>query len=288
MADSANRGLSYAKAQAVRGFPNYLSKRNPPVRVETPFSSGVTKCCVKCCDSGIGAQPRPPGCGVILMRSWASRSAFLIIVSCLGASASPGTGLIRGQVMDEHGRPLAGATVTCAPADTSSQLKGSVKTDPSGHFTIGDLPWGRYAVSAQKPEAGYPDSRLAFYGNRKNPTSVLITSSRRSAILNFTLTARAVWLIGVVTDSVSNDPIDATFLLRRANHPENLLSADLPASYRLLVPLDVDVKLEVAAPGYKTWYYPGTDDWDDSSPLHIKRTGPMELNIQLEPERKGS
>lgn len=218
----------------------------------------------------------------------AAGTAMVAALCWLAAFAAPQTGSVRGRVVDENGKPVGDAKVTTTPVDAPGQPEKSTRTDAQGYFVIAGLPWGKYKVGAEKPEVGYPDMSLTFYSDIAEPAPILLTPATPEAHEDFTLRVKAGVLTGIVTDAVSNDPVPATFLLRRADHPEKLLFVEAASHYRILVPSDTDVKLEVAAPGYETWYYPGTMDWKESSPLRIRGTGQIQLDIQLDRDQPGS
>jgi Carboxypeptidase regulatory-like domain len=221
------------------------------------------------------------------------RTAFAVIVAvavCWGiVLATPSTGTVRGTVLDEQGKPLAGAQVTARQLDYTDQMNPrSATTDATGHFEISGLAWGKYAVGAQKEDAGYPDMTLAFYSDQPASASADLNPSNATAEVKLELKVKGAVFSGIIVDSVSNDPIRATFLLRRVDHPENFLTIDEQSTFHILMPADADVKVEVSAPGYKTWYSPGTYDWTRGAPLHFKGTDTMKLDIQMDRERAES
>ena len=75
--------------------------------------------------------------------------ALLFPSSALGQQQSLGT--LRGQVADEFGGLIVGATVTAA--DTSG-VERTATTDDEGHYVFSALPPGRYTVRANAPGFG--------------------------------------------------------------------------------------------------------------------------------------
>jgi hypothetical protein len=63
-----------------------------------------------------------------------------------------GKGRISGSVKDENGAPVRRALVTLTG---DMRLERSTMTDDQGAFSVGDLPAGRFSVTAAKP--GYPE-----------------------------------------------------------------------------------------------------------------------------------
>jgi len=212
----------------------------------------------------------------------------VVVVSWGAVLASQESGSIRGTVLDEHGKAVSGAQVTARQTDVDESGEHSAITAADGRFEISKLPWGKYKVGAQKEEAGYPDMNQPFYSDQAEHAPISLSPSTPNSDLKLTLKGGTAVLTGIVTDAVSNDPIRATFLLRRADHPENMLTVDVQSAYKILVPSNADIKLEVSAPGYKTWYYPGTIDWTKATPLRIKATEPMKVDVQMDRELQGS
>ncbi len=77
--------------------------------------------------------------------------AFLLllvpfVLSLPVAAQTPGTGALRGRVVDESGAPIAGVTVTVRNTDTG--FSRTITTDSGGAYAISDLPLtGSYQVS---------------------------------------------------------------------------------------------------------------------------------------------
>jgi len=64
-------------------------------------------------------------------------------VTTLTLSAQPPAGAIAGQVYDEQGQPLAGATIVIRGSERT-ELRLETETDPEGQFSQPDLQPGRY------------------------------------------------------------------------------------------------------------------------------------------------
>src|SRR5579872_6619356 len=207
--------------------------------------------------------------------------AIVIAFSWVMVLADSSTGAIQGRVVDGNAKPVSAAKVIVTPVGGDEDSQKSATTDAKGKFVVANLPLGPYTVGAEKQDVAYPNTALAFY-NGAGAEPITLTTDKPTATVNLTFKVRAAVLSGVVTDSVSNDPVRATFLLRRANHPEILLAGEFPSNYRILVPSDTDIRMEVAAPGYKTWYYPGTIDPKETQPLHIKGASKLQRDIQLD------
>lgn len=87
-----------------------------------------------------------------------SCAVFLAALTLLALTGSPGdllaqqgvtTGAIVGQIVDNTGAPLAGATVTVRNVETGTTR--DVQTSEAGRYTAGFLPPGNYVVTAEFP-----------------------------------------------------------------------------------------------------------------------------------------
>src|SRR5436305_10377626 len=73
-----------------------------------------------------------------------------IVVSAIAATASAQTGRVGGQVKDEAGQPVKGATVT-AENPSASPSSFTATTDDKGRFSIIGLRTGAWTFTAQAP-----------------------------------------------------------------------------------------------------------------------------------------
>src|SRR5262252_7886204 len=77
----------------------------------------------------------------------------VLVAACLAALAAPAsaqTGRVGGQVKDEAGQPIKGATVTAEnPAASPSSFTAT--TDDKGRFSIIGLRTGQWKFTAQAP-----------------------------------------------------------------------------------------------------------------------------------------
>ena len=89
---------------------------------------------------------------------------LLASVLLAGSAWAQVQGTITGVVLDEAGKPVAGAKVHTAEKDVlvAHQLVRYYETDDGGHFRISHVPWGTYFVMAGKEGAGYPDPVFVF------------------------------------------------------------------------------------------------------------------------------
>jgi hypothetical protein len=176
-----------------------------------------------------------------------------IFLSQLGWGQVQGT--IKGVVVDEQSKPVVKADVHIAENKTfvGHRLVDMHETDDQGRFVINKVPWGTYVVMAGKEGAGYPDSRLAFYSNLAVPT-VTLAPAFPVATVSVPIGPKAGILeLAPVRDSKSGKKIDAaTVTLRRVQNPDFFITTFASGS-QVLVPSQVEVSIEIAAPNYKSW-----------------------------------
>jgi hypothetical protein len=193
----------------------------------------------------------------------------------------PSQGTITGTVSNEAGVPVAGAKVSADPLDHRLRISPVtyVITDTRGRFKVERLAWGEYAIFADKEEAGYPNSRLAFYSDDKFP-AVVLSESTPTTVISVRL-KRAATLKGRISDADTKIPTGASFRLTRLEKPADWIATSVPSDYRVLIPPDVDVGVEATSRGYNPWPSPGLQR---KIRLHPGQT--MTLNIDLKPEVK--
>jgi len=218
---------------------------------------------------------------------------WLIALASLALLVSPdsiscttkGKGSISGTILDEKGMPLVGAMVRADLIDSRPMGKALnlVETDANGHFLFSLIELTSYKIFAMKESAGYPNTAAAFYSHQVFLT-VTLTESMPTADITLKLGPPAAMVTGIVTNAITAAPLDVSVLLRRVSDPDEWISIGQRAAYRVLVPPDADVFVEVSAPGYKTWYYGGPSDSLKRPPIRLDSGKEMKLDIKLEPE----
>ena len=195
-------------------------------------------------------------------------------------------GSVSGIVEDEKGRALPSAKV--AAEDLSGRPRAAAVpyaiADASGHFSIENLPWGKYGVLASKEESGYPNLQLAFYSDDKFP-KVTLTPQNAQAWLVIRIGPKAAALSGVVSDSVTREPIAASFRLTRRDKQSDWILTSVPAKYRVLIPSNVDVIVEVSAPGHARWFYPGVQSDRQQKSIKLHSGQEFKLSVMLQPQQ---
>lgn len=192
-------------------------------------------------------------------------------------------GQITGVVVDEVGRPLAKAMVhiTEQKGFVGHRPVQAYETDEQGHFAINRVPWGSYLVLAGKEDAGYPDTKLAFYSNLEVPT-VTLSPMFPKADVRVQLGPKAgVLELSPVTDAVTGKKIESpSITLRRSQNPDLFITTSA-AGARILVPSETDILLEVSAPGYKP---SASSDGIANTRIRLKPEEVRKLAVSLQPD----
>ena len=198
-----------------------------------------------------------------------------------GGEAPASAGAIDGVVVDESLRPLVGARAWAERTDQWHGAVNFVDSDANGHFSIERLPLGTYHVFAEKEDDGYPDISFAFYG-AGHPLTVTLSAEAPEASVVIKLGPKAGLLTGKIADAVTGAPLGATFKMWHLGKESTDLSTSGHPDYRVLIPPDIDVAVEVHLDGYETWYYPGYGA-AASKPLRLRPGERMDLDIKLQP-----
>jgi hypothetical protein len=208
--------------------------------------------------------------------------AVSLLAQCSAAQSAPA---ISGVVVDEKGEPVAAARVQADPAGgmPQSDIVHEAETDNDGHFTLSGLNLLTYKLFAMKEAANYPNTAFAFYSHQVFPT-VTLTETAPTANVIVKVGPPAAIIRGGVTDAVTGKPVDVSVLMRRVSNPEEWFSVGQRSNYRVLVPPNADIVLEVSAPGYQTWYYGGANDPLKREPIRLECSKQMKLDIQLAPD----
>src|ERR1051326_81303 len=211
-------------------------------------------------------------------------SILLLGISLAPSVSGQTTGTIKGNVVDENGKPLVGAKVHVAPTGPfyGSRIVDFHETDASGRFEVNRLPWATYAVMAGKEEAGYADTGGAFISNLDVPF-IILSPATPSAEVTVHLGPKARVLdIGSVVNAVTGEKLNlkSGVTLRRADHPNFFMSTSVTV-HPLFVPALTDVTMEIKAEGYKPWPAP---DAPDRGRLNLKPGQVLKMDVKLQPE----
>lgn len=167
-------------------------------------------------------------------------------------------GSITGTVRYANGIAVPAATVTakyiCSGPCVMRTILPQEQTDNEGHYVFKRLSYGRYSVSAEKPEDGYPPLYLSFYTGEKQRETELSRTSK-TATVDLKLSKKAGMVTGTVTDGDTANPIDAYVEFRDTADPRrSSLGRGLSAQFSVLIPSDTPVLMKVSHPGYEDWW----------------------------------
>lgn len=212
----------------------------------------------------------------------------LLAPPTVAAQTKRDKGLIDGIVTYDDRKPVRGATVYAVPLGRAmGAIIPHANTDETGHYAISiTRSWfGKFAVAAKKEDEDYPDMSRQFYSDGKFQT-VNLSASHPNATVIICLGPKAGVLLGTVVDAVTKAPLSPCVEFRRLAEPSNFLrgSGLVQPTYKLLVPPNTDILVNMYLDGYKTWYFPGTVEKEKQQPV---RLGPGEkrvADIELAPD----
>ena len=220
---------------------------------------------------------------------------FVVLLLTLGALAQ--NGVIQGTAVDEKGTVVPDAQINCYDLDPPKNVvevrsgsPAAVTTDRGGRFAIEHVMAGhRYGLVAQKEGAGYPDMSIGFY----NPTGKLQTATAQPKGQSLDVTVRmgpkATRLEWDVKDVTTGEPIKGIYyaMHRIDGRGESAglaaVGGSAPGKYSWLIPSDIPVTIEFSAPGYQTWYYPGTTNRDAKTFMATAPGQTTKLAVFLQP-----
>ena len=177
---------------------------------------------------------------------------LLITADLLAQSpAKPGSGEIRGTVIDQNGSAVSSATVYAVPQGTvlDDATPRSAKTDNTGRFAFrGGFDFGSYKLYSRKDADGYLSPLDAFYADSHDPR-VEVTLSRKhpSSTVTLKLGKQAAVISGKVFDVDSGTLLKAYVGLMDDDGNGHSMVVD--GDYNLVVPSDKNFKLMVTVIG---------------------------------------
>jgi hypothetical protein len=220
-------------------------------------------------------------------------TAFLILVTCSVAAFAhgcSGVGAIEGRVIDGADRPVGDVHVSSFPLECAvgGLQSAPAKTDAEGKFRLTGVLAGLTAVSTSKPESGYPDTSVAFYGIDYPPTKVVVRAGQLTRDVVIRLT-KAEIVAGKIWDEETSQPLlNAWIRVSRVDNEGLRLSLgpDFTGGFRFLLPA-AKVRIEIKAEGYKPWLFTGLPDevgllvTQVESYVSLKSFGTRQLNVTL-------
>src|SRR5438270_3738122 len=156
--------------------------------------------------------------------------ACVLVLSLSGASAAQQSlGTLRGQVADELGGVIVGATVTATDAAGVSK---SATTDEQGRYVFSALAPGRYAVRvAQAGFAPYENAAVEVQSGRTEPLNIVLSVAIEQEQVTVTAeapvstepeqNAGALVLRGADLDALPDDPDDLAEALQALAGPSS-------------------------------------------------------------------
>jgi hypothetical protein len=215
-----------------------------------------------------------------------SKSVVFILVQCIAfvCSASNLPGAITGVVLDIKGRPFAGATVTVESVGDRIEMAAELttETDSDGKFELKNLELISYRVFAAKEEIGYPSPRFAVYNSNDSVATVTLTSESPNAYVVLKMAPKAAVLEGTLKDVLTGEVLKGALVMERVGMPQSQMGTSIGSNFKILVPADADVLLEVRVPGYATWYFPGTATISKRKPLRLKSGEVLQIPVSIQ------
>jgi hypothetical protein len=207
------------------------------------------------------------------------------------ANSSQPEGTISGTVLDQYGRPFKGVLVCTYMMDAPSGSKESrgdcpaATTDGEGQFRIDHVAMGAFGVEAIKPDEGY----IAFAGTSVKQF-VTLTPNQSSTTVALKLGPKPGMLLLRVNDTYTGKPV-STYMFHwtivdtdKPNVIESGGQGIRPGETRALVPPEKNLRLTVAARGYKEWFYHDGSDPSLPALIRLQPGEEKELPVELEPE----
>ncbi len=147
--------------------------------------------------------------------------ALLLLFTVSNASAQQRAGTLRGQIKDEFGGVIVGATVNATDANG---LAKNTTTDAEGNFTLGGLVPGKYVVRVVAPGfAFYENAEVEVSAGRNEPQAIVLgvalekeeVTVAAEAGINTTSesNADAIVLRGKDIEALPDDPDDLAAVL---------------------------------------------------------------------------
>lgn len=211
--------------------------------------------------------------------------ALVVCLFCrdvaLGQSQAPATGTITATVLDSQGNPLNGLTVMLRSiGQQSPQTRKNVTTDANGHLVVTGCSFGTYLLVAVHNETPTLAMNPTIRGNSV-VTTVLLSQSFSTAMLTMKFGSEMSVISGKLKDAVTGKPVAAQLAIKSASG-QSWFSGGIPPSYQVIVPRLTDLSVQISAPGYRTWYYPGATVQSDTRPLNQPISN-KQLDIVLKP-----
>ena len=186
---------------------------------------------------------------IVLILSW------LFAMPVLAQKADSNlSGSIEGTVLNEVGKPIAGATVFGLPEnDMRHQIR--TITDEFGHFRLSDIPLGNVYVDAYKESEGYTYNFFAFFSPTMPYRTILKVNIDKDNVLNVVVQVgpKAGFLnIDIADQDGRRLSSGVSLVFRRDDVPGDYAVGSPTSPFSMFVP-PVPFRFEIRAEGYEPW-----------------------------------
>ena len=214
--------------------------------------------------------------------------AAVVFVAAFSASLMAQTrGVLRGTVLDKSGHPVPHALVYAdRMGGTTILTRLDMMSDNNGTFQFNNLETGEYQVWAQKLESGYLDT----YNDPFNPNALVrctLTSGHPEAQVSVQFAPQAAVITGWITDARTGEHLSPHIRVAAAAHPTwgyEHSAAGARFKFRVLIPSDTPVILELWADGHKHWFYESSGDVLHARALTLRPNQVLDLNVTVGPD----
>lgn len=222
-------------------------------------------------------------------------AVVLVLMACsvatLAADDCYGAGEIEGRVVDGATRPVVGIQVSTFPSECAlgALLPAPVKTNAEGKFRLTGVLAGLTLVYTSKPEAGYPDTSIAFYSAEFPPTKVVVRAGQLTSGIVIRLASKAEIVAGKILDKETSQPLLSAWVrISRVDNEDIRLSLgpDFTGRFRFLL-AHAPVRIAINAQGYEPWLFIGPPEelgrtvTELESYIALKSYGTRQLDIKL-------
>jgi hypothetical protein len=229
---------------------------------------------------------------------------FALLAAAQVSVPAPSRGRISGILVYPNGTPVVkGKVVLTGARLNENPSEVSVEADQEGRFEFGHLRLTSYWFHPSKEDEAYGDGVVVSVrgGVRlTNPIGVELTSAEPIAHVVLKLGPKWGMVTGLVDDRTTHGPVEARLRFAERvgastnNEPSYLhgfFERDASGSFRVLIPPQMDLFLQVDADGYEPWFYPdgvGTSVFLENHllqqplPLRLQSGEQKSLNIEME------
>ena len=210
--------------------------------------------------------------------------AFLLVSIASAQTAQQNPLVIKGQVLDDQGRPVSGAHVIASPDGGLRGRVPSASSDSRGEFSIVVYKPDSYKVSASKPADGYPSSSNPFYYPTEDSLAhVSVLGAGEAPFARVRFGPKAGNIAGRIIDAETGRVVeDFQITLCRAEVPMYCHRQSAKQSggrFNMLVPA-ASFTIQISAPGYEDWYGAEREDRQPVS-VQVSPGTTRELNVSL-------